>query len=201
MQHSFEYCALRYLLLWEQNERQLHAEMKTTPSSQVLRKSLQYFKISRNFKGIGKEEQKVASILMALSYVVSNATLLPIERVITLAGQFETDFGTNNISAASKLLWLIFRDPYIIYDDRAMRALRRLGYKLKSRDYVNFCEAWQAEYKKHEAEIKRAAELLTTVHPFFTAWHKSKESIAALARESWFLERLFDIYLWELGGR
>jgi hypothetical protein len=48
--------------------------------------------------------------------------------------------------------------------------------------------------------VKRASELLREIQPFLAAWHKSKESIGELTREVWFLERVFDIYLWELGG-
>ncbi len=114
MKHLFEYCALRYLLLWEEKERDLHTGMtKKTPSSQDLRKSLQHFRVARSFKGVGDNANSTL-ILNALNRVGHTRKSSPWENVMALADQFRSDFDHYNVSAASKLLWLTFRSPYII---------------------------------------------------------------------------------------
>lgn len=198
MKHSFEYCALRYLLVWETDERELHAAMTNRPSPLALRASMQHFRIARSFKGVA-EEQNANLILNALDRVVRNRTSSPRDNVMALATEFQNHFGKFNVSAASKLLWLTFRSPYIIYDARAVAALRSLGCEFDNKDYPKYYEAWHSRYDQHKVEIERAAERLTTVQPFFTTWHDSEDSLRTVTCQPWFRERVFDNYLWELG--
>ena len=198
MKHSFEYCALRYLLLWETEERELHAAMTVRPSPSALRASMQHFRIARSFKGVA-EERNARQILNALDRVGNNGTSPPCDNVMALATEFQNLFGKFNVSAASKLLWLTFRSPYIIYDARAVAALRSLGCEFENKDYPKYCAAWHSRYDQHKVEIERAAERLTTLQPFFTTWHDSEESLRAVTRQLWFHERVFDNYLWEMG--
>jgi hypothetical protein len=44
----------------------------------------------------------------------------PNEKVKQLVKTLETRFKQNNLSAASKLLWLSYRHPYIVYDNRVV---------------------------------------------------------------------------------
>jgi len=111
MKHSFEYCALRYLLLWETEERDLHALMTNHPSSLALRKAMQHFRVARSFKGVA-QEQNATLILNALDRVTNQGTDSACENVMALAAEFQTHFDRFNVSAASKLLWLTFRSPY-----------------------------------------------------------------------------------------
>jgi len=198
MKHSFEYCALRYLLLWETEERELHALMTKDPSVEALRKSLQHFRVARSFKGVA-EEQNATTILNALHIVTQRGISSPCESVMALAAQFQTRFGKFNVSAASKLLWLTFRSPYVIYDARALAALRSLGCEFEDKDYPKYYEAWRSRYDEHQLEIENAAERLTCLQPFFGAWHDSEDSLRSTTGQPWFLERVFDNYLWELG--
>jgi hypothetical protein len=198
MKHSFEYCALRYLLLWETKERELHAFMTNDPSALGLRKSLQHFRVARSFKGVA-EEQNATLILNALRIATQRGISSPCESVMALADQFQTHFGKFNVSAASKLLWLTFRSPYIIYDARAVAALRSLGCEFDNKDYPKYYEAWHSKYDEHKFEIEQAAEHLTKLQPFFGAWHDSEDSLRTTASQPWFRERVFDNYLWELG--
>jgi hypothetical protein len=200
MQQSFEYCALRYLLLWEQKERGIHARMSHDPSPEDLRKALHHFRVSRGFKGLD-EGNNADLVLSALRGVGTGQSLLPEDRVESLATQFSEDFGRSNLSAATKLLWLTYRRPYLIYDARAAAALsKELGYEFTKRSYAEYASAWRAAYKRHKTEVVAAAEQLPNLQPFFSAWHDSPASIEKLIRKPWFLERIFDVYLWELGA-
>ncbi len=198
MKHSFEYCALRYLLLWETQERELHAMMINHPSPLSLRKSMQHFRIARSFKG-GADERNATFILDAVTSVTHQKNSSPREAVMSLAAQFQKRFGKFNLSAASKLLWLTFRSPYVIYDARAVAALRLLGWEFDNKDYAKYYEAWHSQYQQHKLEIEQAAERLTKFQPFFGAWHDFEDSLRTTTSQPWFLERVFDNYLWELG--
>lgn len=197
MKHSFEYCAMRYLLLWETDERELHALMTNHPSPLSLRKSMQHFRVARSFKGVA-DQGNATFILNAVAGVAQEISS-PREAAMSLAAQFQKRFNKFNLSAASKLLWLTFRSPYIIYDARAVAALRSLGWEFDNKDYAKYYEAWHSQYDQHKLEIEQAAERLTKLQPFFGAWHDSEDSLRKTASQPWFLERVFDNYLWELG--
>jgi hypothetical protein len=55
MNIPFEYCAYRYLSLWERKEKDLHKAMKDCPSPKDLRSSLKHFSIHRNFEGLADD--------------------------------------------------------------------------------------------------------------------------------------------------
>jgi hypothetical protein len=198
MKHSFEYCAMRYLLLWETGEREAHELMKRNPTPAALRKSLQLFRVARTFPGI-QDDQKLALILNALRRFSRNGTSSPVENVTALAAQFRSDFDKNNVSAASKLLWLTYRSPYIICDRRAVTGLKLLKPNFKNKDYADYFAAWKTTYAEHESGLFSAAEQLPKLQPFFGSWGETRDSLGSIAKQRWFLERVFDIYLWELG--
>ena len=198
MSQSFPYCALRYLLLWEKNEKELYASMSAGPDSESLRKSMHYFRVSRTFREIDTEA-KASFVLTALVNATGGASLDPIKAVEQLTDQFAHEFEQRNLSAATKLLWLRHRRPFLIYDARAVSALKKMKFKFNPRSYGEYAEVWLSAYKDHRGSILDAVALLPTLHPFVSAWHATPESIDRLVRKPWFCERIFDIYLWEEG--
>jgi len=200
MEFPFEFCALRFLLQWQGKEKALHRQIRATPTIDELRKALRYFQVARNFKGL-KEQQKAEAALASLLRVRARQSLLPVERVKALADEFQGEFQQLNLSAASKLLWLSSRKPFIIYDSRAVTALRDFyKYKFDRKNYAEYCVAWRAEYTKHKGEIKAAVSRLPEVRAFMPAWPLTDDEMLRLVKASWFKERVFDIYLWEVGG-
>lgn len=197
--HSYEYAALRYLQLWEQSERSIHALMSKEPTTAALRKAMHYFRVSRSFRGIA-EDAVARSVLSALKDASKEAEASsPENAVSTLASRFAADFEQTNLSAASKLLWFTHRRPYVILDARASSALSSLGHKFSKRDYAGYSAAWRQEYRKHKDAVAEAVGQLRSLQPFFSAWHASEASIDRLARSPWFRERVFDLYLWQRG--
>ncbi len=189
---------MRYLLLWETREREAHNLMRDGPTLADLRNSLKLFNVSRTFPGI-QDAQKLALVLNALQRITRNGASSPVENVTSLARKFHDDFGNNNVSAASKLLWLTFRSPYIISDRRAVDGLKRLLPHFKNKGYADYFAAWTTAYAEHSSDLVRAARQLPKLQPFFGSWGETRDSLASIANERWFLERVFDIYLWELG--
>jgi hypothetical protein len=136
---QFEYCALRFLLQWLQRERVLHDQIAGKPSFLQVRSALQYFQVARTFPGL-RSDKVVRAVANALRHVDGEPQLSPEEKVLTLASQFRESFNRFNLAAASKLLRLKHRWPYIIYDSRAVKALRALGCNFQNANYSEYCK-------------------------------------------------------------
>ncbi len=196
LRHSFNYYALRYLLLWEQAERKIFEHFSASKTPEALRKAMHHFRISRSFSGIA-DDSKAILIVRALEQANSNH---PAENVHALAGQFKDDFQSFNLSAASKLLWWKHKSPYLIYDSQAVKTLRKLGHRFENRDYADYENSWRSAYDNYKSEIDKSAASLINLQPFISHWHPTEDSISQLANQSWFKERIFDIALWENGN-
>ena len=61
MNIPYEYCAYRYLELWERAEKPLYRAMSGVHSAVQIRDALKYYKVARNFKGL-KEDNVAANI-------------------------------------------------------------------------------------------------------------------------------------------
>jgi hypothetical protein len=195
----FEYCALRFLLQWLQRERVLHDQIVGKPSLQQVRAALQYFQVARTFPGL-RSDKAVQAVANALRDVDGNSQLSPEEKVMTLASRFKERFDQFNLAAASKLLWLKHKRPYIIYDSRAVKALRALGCNFGNANYSEYCKCWRNQYSQRQKRIRQAASRLHILRAFLPPWYATKADLKVLASRPWFLERVFDIYLWETGG-
>ncbi|GAB2612977.1 hypothetical protein [Novilysobacter erysipheiresistens] len=190
------YYAMRYLLLWEQSERPVFQMLAASWSPESLRKAMHHFRISRSFRGIGGHT--TANIVLGAVNAADGPS--PVSNVQNLAESFRRDFGSFNLSAASKLLWWKHRHPYLIYDSRAVAALKKLGYRFANRDYAEYARSWLGAYVEREGEIDGAVASLADLQPFLDTWHPTVDSISRLAQEKWFRERVFDLALWEHGA-
>jgi len=86
----------------------------------------------------------------------------------------------------------------LIYDSRAVTALNRLGNKLKNADYTSYCAAWLREYEKQRDEILLAARGLVDLPRKYTAaFALTNDELIEIVHSKWFVERVFDIYLWD----
>ncbi len=196
----YEYCAYRFLELWERVEKPLHEAMSGTLSSDQIRHALKNYRVSRNFKNISVPG--VAETIAENLLVVSEGCAGDFQTAVTsLADLFKRSFDQFNLSAASKLLWLRNRSPYLIYDSRAVTALHRLGNKFNKADYRSYANVWKGEYEKRSGDISLAAQGLVNVPRKYTAaFSLTDNQLAELVHSKWFLERVFDIYLWEIGS-
>lgn len=158
---GYEYYAFRFLSQWYEDERALHKAISAKPTDADVRKALSYFQVSRNFHGI-KEPAKLAFVTRSLQKVREAVSLTsPLEKVSKLAEVLKGEFDQSNISAASKLLWLSHRCPFIICDSRATKALKRaFRHKRADESYEEYIKAWRNEYAKHEGQIGKAVKAL-----------------------------------------
>lgn len=122
----------------------------------------------------------------------------PEDKVERLASSLQKTFNQFNLSAASKLLWLSHREPFIVYDTRAVKALtRHFGQRFSS--YREYSIVWREEYAKTKDSIQAAVEQLPKGRMFMRSCPPSDQELVSMAREAWFMERVFDVFLWEVG--
>jgi hypothetical protein len=198
MQIPFEYCAWKFFFQWENREKNLHQELKShSPSHKTLREALSYFKVARGFPDLEKRVHEIADDLIALS---ERRDLSSEERVDRLADAFRKKFKRRNVSAASKLLWLRGRTPFIIYDSRAANALKLLGFQLETNDYHGYCVAWRKAFKSNKTAIAAISAYPIEMRCLLPAGQAEYKLLVSYLGKPWFRERVFDIYLWELGG-
>jgi hypothetical protein len=197
----FEFCATRFLRQWEKREKSLYTEISSEPTNESIVEALSYFQVARNFKGLSKDNNVAGKIRTALIKVRSDSSLSePIENVEALTASIKADFDRYNLSASSKLLWLSFRDPFVIYDNRAIKALKqKTKHKTITNNYKDFVEAWRSEYVTHEKAIEAAIKKLPNGRAFMPRTLLTDSELIGLSKEKWFKERVFDIFLWEIG--
>ncbi|MBX3608978.1 MAG: hypothetical protein KF871_03710 [Hydrogenophaga sp.] len=197
---TFEYCALRYLHQWLRKEQTHYLRVRQVePKLDYLRAALSYFMIARNFRGLDKEPR--ARVVRGKLLEVRAQSGLSVEQKVSALARFYEKAGFRyNVSAASKLLWLSNRKP-IIYDARAFDALRDVfGHEGRRGDYGAYCKSWKKAYKENKQAILDAAIRLPKIRAFLPADAPDDDRLLALVQRPWFTERVFDIYLWELGG-
>ena len=101
--------------------------ISSDPSEDSIAKALAYFQVSRNFANLKENPQTLVRIKKALVKVRCDENFpAAANKVMELSRWFETEFGKFNLSAATKLLWLSCKSPYLIYDKRAVKALEKL---------------------------------------------------------------------------
>jgi len=186
-------------MLWDREESKLHEGMAHNPTPDVIRKSLKHFGVARSFAGIASDPSALQYIADELRNITQHGNLTANEaeeKVELLTKQFKTKFKRSSVSAASKLLWLKHRTPFIIYDSRATLAL---GFARKP-TYADYCAEWRRNYEGSRSAIAAASSRLCEITGFLSSWLRSPDTLSTITREDWFHERTFDVYLWETGG-
>ena len=199
-----EFCATRFLDLWLREEAEIFRGMNdlgpvTEPAK--LRKMLKHYSIQRNFRGLADDAAAIKVAHMLCEVVASN--LPPVASVEQLAARFkkEEEFRQRNLSAASKLLWMRCRHPYVIFDKQAVNALKDvLGHSFDKSSYGGFYAAWNEEYSKYAGAIESAAlGLVALPRKYTAAFELDDAELTELVAQAWFQARVFDLYLWEIG--
>ncbi|MCC5805765.1 MAG: hypothetical protein JJU00_05495 [Opitutales bacterium] len=89
-----------------------------------------------------------------------------------------------------------FRDPIIIYDSKARKAL-----DTPVNDLEAFYKEWEIEYEKIEDRIVRVSRRLARFHRFLAMNDTvNKAEVDEVTGSRWFHRRVFDVYLWFKGN-
>ena len=152
----------------------------------ALQRCAGHLRIARNFgtrfdveRGLPRLDP-VLSILDTLRAQLRTDRLLDVVEVTSqrLAGMYGKK---ELLSAATKLLWLMHKDPVIIYDSQVRAAPR-----VPPGDYPRYVGWWHLMYSRHASGIRAATS-------------RMRGSGVPFDRE-WFRRRVFDMYLWAEGG-
>lgn len=198
---NFNYFSLLYLndwKLWDEPFSYGILSENQEDSRQTLCKAAKYYKIMRNFENIQESEGRLAAARSMLLDVQGPITAENIcNHVNSLAANFRDTYGRNAVSAASKLLWLIFKSPVIIFDSRAAKWLYDAKYlETKTADYNSYRIAWLNAFQESEHDLENACNKLVHAKSFSLASDMNDNNFKNLVTERWFRERVFDKYIW-----
>jgi hypothetical protein len=202
---TFEFCALYYLNQWLKNDRAYRSAILKKSPSLVLRgiaDAASFYGIARNLPtkfDVKAGKQRYEPLLPILnskpSNKLTNATVL--QFVSNVREAISAQYGDQGtLSAATKLLWLMYRTPVIIYDSQARDALgTRAG------DLETYYACWRSAFRSHTKAIAAACLVLPGASAYcIDPWTATPAYIERHASQRWFQERVFDVYLWHMGG-
>ena len=195
---SLTSCARRYAETWSRGERPIFEGLASddrVDRLHALQKGAGYFRIARSFHkkfDVGRGLERFAPVLDVLEPLRTSKLGMDTmcSTVAALRVKLGRDYGgVDLLSAATKLLWLLRRNPAIIYDSRARFAL---GTPLGN--YEKYVELWQRGYRASRSEIHDASAALPS---------RVLKRIPCSRGEApeWFHQRVYDIYLWSAGAR
>ena len=205
MQPNLKYSSQHYLSQWINDERGLYERLRSDDSSQILAAlgdAVKYFQVARNLPtkfDLGQGQERYEPLLQEFRKLPRKSVAG--NDFVVRVDQFQRSIGAhyggrNLISLASKLLWLRYRDPFIIYDSRVRNALGAT-----SEDYREYTRKWLEGFDVFSSGIASACNSLPRVLDYLFAEPTGiEEDVVAITSKQWFHRRVFDIYLWHEGG-
>jgi hypothetical protein len=202
MSPPLEHCSITYAEFWFTIEEGLVAGLKSGSRSERLRalqKAAGYFRVARTLQkkyDIGERLELVLNILDDGRPACDERDV--VAHVFRIRDEVGKQYGDiAPLSAATKFLWLLHRDPYVIYDRQARKALRS-----PDGDYSQFLERWNEQYAALREQICEISRTLPGRRCFLSCGDLiSDQDVAEVAQQEWFWKRIHDIYLWTMGSR
>jgi len=200
-----EFAALRFAEFWFCKERQYHNALWSDDDQVILpalNKAVAYFRVQRNLPksqdegmGIPRLKPLLPIIEHAKTLAVADAEM--IDAVTSTMIKIDAIYRKKALSFASKLLWLLHQDPFIIYDNQARIALRT-----PEADYASFVQRWRQGFEESRPQIQKACFTLADHRLYLRCGLEVSESeVKEAAEQEWFLKRVYDIWLWAEGAR
>ena len=201
---SMEYCAFHYLNQYLRNdERHIRvlADKALTRKKRCeeLKDAATFYKVARNLRTrykVKKVSTRYGRVLDLLDKIdESKKPSRPEQTILRFSTKLKHYYQNYDLlSFSSKMLWLKYQNPIIIYDKQARKALQTAVGDLK-----DFYSKWRLCYSEQRSSIKDACDELPAIASF--AWRTNDEVISSsqirnLARNEWFRERVLDMSLW-----
>lgn len=198
---TLKYAALATLNLWLMTDASVHADLNNGSNEKklaALARGAHRWGFDSELLGCHEEGTGLARFQPALAFL--DGLELPdfegdVTTIITkTAHRLSLRYGNRNlVSATTKLLWMKFKSPIIVYDADTELAL---GTDLLRRFY----DQWHARFAVYESEVLDACESLQHVLNYVCDPEiSSAEFVQNLAAESWFQQRVFGSYLANIG--
>lgn len=201
---TFEYCSLHYLNQWLSNDRkycQVLSNEDKKNKLEVLKEAGSFYRVARNLPSKFDEKKglnRYAPVLDILNEIEEcQFQDNPAQEIININKEISKRYGKKSVlSLTTKFLWLKIKQPILIYDSQARKALGT-----KDGDLVNYYKKWHGEFRTNQHDIKKACSKLPDLHLYaFDQKFGTKGYIKDVSSQPWFHERVFDIYLWGKGN-
>jgi len=193
---------LHYLQQWLSSERSLHDALSGTDERSIregLSSAVKSFGVARNLprkydvdRGLNRYEPLLEVFLQLKEQEISESNFINV--VDNFQSAISKRYGGQKlISLSSKLLWLRYRDPFIIYDNRA-----RTSLKVTPGDYSKYVAEWLKLFQLCQERIAAICSELSSVYRYaeFEYDESNFAEIKNISNEEWFHKRVFDICLW-----
>jgi len=189
-QRAITLAANRYARTWIDLEKGLVSGLGAVDRAtrlETLQRCAGQFRIARNFPtkfDIERGIPRLNPVLVILDALPEHLRADRLFDIVDVTSQrLATAYGMRVLlSAATKLLWLKYRDPVIIYDSQV-----RASLGVRAGDYPAYVRQWRALYSRRALGIRNAASRIRIPG---VPW-----------KREWFRRRVFDLYLWAEGAR
>jgi hypothetical protein len=152
-----------------------------------------YYSVARTLRDIG-EDCRLKAAYDALQKTEPPEDGDVVTKVESFARVLGGIYGVVPLSAASKFLWMRFRNPVVIFDSVVSGWLNRnCGYKYDG--YSTYHKIWSGKYREFENQIRLACDELKSIKKFTLADQESDETITEWTSSRWFAERVFDHFM------
>jgi hypothetical protein len=200
--NEFNHSALRYLDQWLSKDRVFCeglAEATKSKRLDALRNAAAFYGVSRNLRTEFDRDERLGPLLT----IVDSLSRTNIEHrdlvgsVLRVRDRIRADYGNRGVlSLTTKVLWLKFKMPLIIYDRRA-----RMALAAKEGDLADYYCRWTIGFESAEPEISRACRSLVNARDYCVDPSAiTDDELQEIASQEWFEQRVYDMYLWNRGA-
>lgn len=197
--NMYGFYAMSYLNQWLKNDshwhRILNSDQPRSNKLGAIKEAATYYRVARNWRQASEEDGRYGAILDFLDSAEPPQMDSIAAYVTKSAEQLRSLNGDRNVlSLTSKMLWVKFKSPVVIYDTQAKRALGLTGD-----DYSKFVKVWHDHFSVEKNAIEVACAQLENAIRFCVRPDLHIDEFRSFAFADFFMERVFDIRLWTEG--
>lgn len=201
---TFEYCSLQYLNQWLSYDKGYCDALASCDKDNkitALRNAGGFYRVARNVPSEYDEKKGLARYEPVLEIIDSlkpdDFKDDPVKKIDEIAKSISNKYGDRGVlSLTTKFLWIKIKQPILIYDSQA-----RIAIGTENGDLLAYYEKWREGFEGNKEEILEACSKLTDMNKYAVNQEVgTKEYIKAVSGETWFHERVYDIYLWSKGN-
>jgi hypothetical protein len=204
---NFHYAAYSYLDEYLSVDRDCMSVLSDEGRSdeqvcEALTRMATYYRIIRNLSSKRcNETYRLSPVLEELRKIEppisgTDAVEAVNKLVKALRGRYQQEL----TSAASKILWMRYQSPLVIYDSLAHGALKKLEQLKDSAGYPDYFASWHRAYQSVVSGVSSACRELVGIKQFTLATEMNDQELRDLVERVWFQERVFDHWLVSQGS-
>lgn len=201
---TFEYCSLYYLNQWLTFDMGYCRALSNGNKSEkltTLKNAGAFYRVARNLPLEHDEKIRLARYEPVLDIIdplkPNQFKNNPVKEIIKIERKISNKYGNKSVlSLTTKFLWIKIKQPILIFDSRA-----RIALGTENGNLYAYYEEWRKEFKANQREIAEICSKLPNMNKYAVNQEVgTKEYIKEISDETWFHERVFDMYLWNKGN-